>query len=498
MRLLALGLTLLSISCTPPIEDEDDDVGGTSGGTSGTSGTSGTTSGTTGGTSGTTGGTSGTTSTTGGTTDTTTPGTGDIRQLSWSLHEIESMVIVSWDQYVSADTHVEYSFDEGIWHSSPSRALESGSHEQVLVGIPYDEEVTWNLVVDGVVYPGPNATTGAYPSGLPTPTVEVSDDSRWLPEGNYLLTSINEQRGGWTGGTYWTFIIDRQGRVVWAQPAPNRHWTLFAQVAVTGDHILWDEATYWSEWDGGAASTVHRTYLDAEIDEQATPGLHHAFVQLPDETLAWGSQFHGGHESLVERHPDSADERVIWNCQDDWPGAGNCESNGLFYVESTDSFLYSFYTNNSVVEVDRDKGESLWWAGDVRGGYEFVPSDAEFEWQHGISYTDTGTLLVSSEARVTGRSRTVVWEYTVDHKAGTLNEEWMFDSGEYAQTNGDAWRLSNGNTLHLVGSAGHIKEISPWDQGGEAEVVWHVDFNGDHLLGRGEFIEDLYTLVGPQ
>jgi len=43
-----------------------------------------------------------------------------------------------------------------------------------------------------------------------------------------------------------------------------------------------------------------------------------------------------------------------------------------------------------------------------------------------------------------------------------------------------------------VGSAGHIKEANA-----DSEVVWHVNFGDDYLLGRGEFIEDLYTLVSP-
>ncbi|MFT5685928.1 MAG: hypothetical protein ACI8RZ_006883, partial [Myxococcota bacterium] len=289
---------------------------------------------------------------------------------------------------------------------------------------------------------------------------------------------------------YWTVIYDRQGRLVWANKTPQSHWTLFAQVSVTGDHVIWDEATYWADWDGGAASTVHRAYLDAELDEIPTPGLHHAFVQLPDETLVWGSQDHGGGEALVEQAMGSTNEQVLWTCNDDWPGSGNCESNGLFYVEETNSFLYSFYTNNSLVEVNRDTGESMWWAGDVNNGYDFDPQNSKFEWQHGISYTSTGSLLVSTEARNNSGNTTMVREYIVDHEDETLTEIWNYDPDIYAGTNGDAWRLDNGNTLHVVGSAGHITEVNP-----DSEIIWHLNFGDDHLMGRGEFIEDLYTLV---
>ncbi|MCK6502732.1 arylsulfotransferase family protein, partial [Myxococcota bacterium] len=386
-------------------------------------------------------------------------------------------------------------FDEGEWHQSPSFAADSIENEQLLVGIPYDVEVQWKIVDEdsGEETEGEPITTGRLPRGLPEASLEVSEPKRWLPEGRFLLTSVNEQTGGWTGGHYWTVILDRQGRPVWASEAPSGNWTLFAQVSVTGDYFLWDEATYWSDWDDGAGSTVHRTWLDAEMDEIATPGLHHAFVQLPDETLAWGSQDHGGGEALVEQPIGASEQTVLWTVSGDWPGAGSyAESNGLFYSPDRDTYLYSFYTNNSVVEVDRETGESLWWAGDVRDGYSFAEGSLHFSWQHGISWTDAGTLLLSSSNRTGGRSYTPAIEYEVDFKTETLTEVWSYDPGVHADTNGDAWRLSNGNTLHVIGSSGHIMEVDP-----EGEPVWHLDYGGTHLLGRGELIEDLYTLVSP-
>ncbi len=418
---------------------------------------------------------------------------GPIFNLSWVLHEeVESLVYVTWEQEMADTMHVEFSFDEGEWSSTPSFEAEIGEQRQLVVGIPYELEASWRVVSErGESANGPTITTADVPDDLPLSSVEVADESAWLSAGKYLLTSINEQSGGWTGGTYWAFIVDRKGRPVWALETPDRHWTLFAQVAVTDDHLLIDEATYWSNWDSGAASTVHRRYLDLEIEELDTPGLHHAFVQLPDETLVWGSQNHGGHEALVERGPDDLDETILWTCQDNWPGSGWCESNGLFYVEETDSFLYSFYTNNSVVEVDRASGESLWWAGEVRNGYKFDPADSQFSWQHGISYTEAGTLLVSTES-FQGPSTTLVREYQVDHADQTLDQVWSFDAGVHADTNGDAWRLDNGNTLHLLGSASHVKECDA-----DGNVVWHLDFHSTKLLGRGQFIEDLYSLVSP-
>ena len=431
----------------------------------------------------------------------------DVDSLSWTVHDdIGSLVYVTWNQTDNAAVHVEYSFDADVWLSSPTIDAVTGTNETLLAGIPYALTAEWRVVVEnGNTFPGSTITTDDAPFGLPLPELRASNPEAWFDGGNYLLMSINRDAGhGWNGGEYWTVIVDRQGRPVWAHAAPDGNWTLFTQISVTGDYFLWDEATAWSKWDDGRGSTVHRTYLDEEIDEVATPGLHHAFVQLPDESIVWGSKDHGGREALVKKGPaEAGDGTVIWSCQADWPGAQNCESNGLFYKPKTDTFLYSFYTNNSVVEIDHQTGESLWWAGENNNNdsgrkYSFSPSDSQFNWQHGVWSTDEGTMLVSTQSWVPGdwsgydSGSTIVREYIINHDDKQLESIWSYESNVYAPYNGDSMRLANGNTLHVIGCAGHVKEVDP-----DGETVWHIDYNGMHNQGHAEFIEDLYTLVSP-
>ena len=194
-------------------------------------------------------------------------------------------------------------------------------------------------------------------------------------------------------------------------------------------------------------------------------------------------------ETLMERPPGGGGETVLWSCSS-WEGAGECESNGLFYDASRDSFLFSFYSNASIVELDHASGAPLWWAGSVHGGYDFRPPASTFSWQHGVSWTSSGTLLVST-LDISVQPTTMLREYQVDEQAGTLTEVWSYDPGIHARTGGDAHRLPNGDTLHVVGDSGHILEVDP-----QGQEVWHVDFGGNYLLGRAEFIEDLYGLVG--
>ena len=106
----------------------------------------------------------------------------------------------------------------------------------------------------------------------------------------------------------------------------------------------------------------------------------------------------------------------------------------------------------------------------------------------------TGTLLVHSGGWGMGAGLSVR-EYEVDHADEVLHEIWRSeaDGNHSGALNGDAWRLPGGNTLHTMGSAGIVREISP---GGS--IVWMLDYQAERLLGRSEWIDDLYALVPPQ
>ncbi|MCA9492592.1 MAG: hypothetical protein KC621_21815 [Myxococcales bacterium] len=440
--------------------------------------------------------------------DTDTGTTQSVTDVSARLHpNMGSLFYVSWTQSEPGDAHVEVSFDPGVWESTPTHAWDAGTNEQIVVGVPFGTMAEWRLVVDGAdPIDGDPITTDPVPAGLPLGTVTVSDPGAWDADHKYLLTSINADAGGWRSGHYWTFIVDRDGRPVWAVTNGRNLWTLFAQVSVTGDYLLWDESGV-NNFPPVDGTKVHYAWLDEEFDVRIAPGLHHAFVQLPDGTLAWGSQSaRVGREELMVMGPTETEPTVLWTCRDGLPGIANdqyCISNGLFYNAATDTFLYSHYTNETVVEIDRATGQTLWYAGDTGGGYAFDPPDSKYNWQHGISYTDAGTLLVSSENRVPGGSgqSTFLLEYEVDHKNRVLHGIWANDAHAHADTNGQAWRLANGHTLHLVGSASVVREVD-----GAGDDVWRMEWGGGGvcsnpdsclLIGHGQFIGDLYALTKP-
>ncbi len=420
-----------------------------------------------------------------------------VGEVSWVLHpEIGSLVRVSWEQLAPATAWVEVSVDEGVWLESPARPVDEGAAGELVVGVPFGAEATLRIANDfgeGPLYaPEVPVATAPLPEGFPPPQLLESDPDRWDGDSRYLIGSVNEDTGGWTGGNYWKWILDRQGRVVWAHLTPNHHWTLYMRVSQDGDDLLWDQQTFWPEWDEGAGSQVHRWKIDGTtVETTPTPGLHHAFTELADGTLVWGAA-DWETESLVKRNPQGTTS-TIWRCDGfhDQVGIDEvCQSNSLYWHEPTDSFLYSFYTTSTVVEIDHASGESLRWWGHLPGAWDFDPADSAFYWQHGAVFTEDGTLLVSTY-REEMIPEGVVREYELDGDAETLRQVWHFGAGEYlwTVTAGEAHRLPGGNTLHNLGSGGRLREITP-----EGQVVWDVAF-GERLLGRTVFVDDLYAFA---
>ncbi len=421
-----------------------------------------------------------------------------VADVAYHLHgEIQSLIYVTWTQLVPTTARVEVRFDGGDWAPTPDEAIDTGDHEVLVLGVPYDTAFEYRLVNDHgdeVLHSSPRpGTTGPLPEGLPIPNLLASEPDRWEPTGRYLLASINQEPGGWTDGHYWKFVVDREGRVVWALLTPGGAWTIYLRVSYDGDDLLWDAFTYWSDMDMGAASQVHRMKIDGTIVESVpTPGGHHAFTELDDGSLVWGAA-DWKTETLEIRSPEGV-QSTLWRCEDyhDALGIGEfCQSNSLYWHEPSDSFLYSFYSTSSVAEIDAATGTTLRVWGQVPTPWQFDPPDAGCFWQHGVTYTDAGTLLWSTH-RSHEDAETVAREYEVDDASQTLHEVWSFGLGEgvAAYTAGEAHRLPGGNTLHNYGSDSRLREVTP-----AGEIVWELKWPGDRLVGRSIFLEDLYIFA---
>ena len=432
--------------------------------------------------------------------------------LSWRVHDtIGSLLYVSWEQAGEGSGHIEYSFEDDTWLSTPERTFTAGAQEELLLGIPYDTDVEIRLVTEAKTSEIIEAETEDHPSGLPLPEYVSGDAERWLPEGAYLYTSINGSTGGWTGGSYWKVILDRQARVVWALETPNNHWTIWTDVSYDGADLMWDESTVWS-WGSSEESQVHRMKIDGTIAASyTTPGLHHAWDELADGTLIWGNIINSNEEWLDRMTPDGQTE-TVWKCSDfeiEMMGeTGNsCHSNSWWWHEPSDTYIVSFPSSagrvkDTVLHMD-SAGVTLSTWGQL-SDWSFADPATTFDYQHGVTFTDDGTLLVSTKLHESNPFYTpvldtlAVREYTLDYETQTLTEVWSFgeDQGIAGDTAGEAHRLSNGNTLHNYGSGARTREIAA-----DGTLVWDIKWSGGdsegsgRLQGRSVFLEDLYDFA---
>jgi len=455
-----------------------------------------------------------TTSTTSTTISDTSQTTSDIPgSLSVRQHDtIGSILIASWTQETKGQGHVEYNFDDDIWMLTPTAEYEVGSHEVLLLGIPYQTDVAIRLVMqteNGEKHSEViSEETADMPPGLPVPELVTAVPSLYYGQGQFLYTSINGSPGGWTGGQFWQVIIDRQGRVVWAMKTPDQHWTLWTQVSYDGDDLMWDESTVWS-WASSEPSQVHRMKIDGTILESyETPGLHHAWDELADGSIIWGAIINSNEEWLQKLSMDGT-EQTVWRCSDfevEMQGETgySCHSNSWWWHEPTDTYLVSFPSSagdvrDTVLHID-NIGQTIDTWGRL-GDWAFADEQTTFDYQHGVTFTETGNLLVSTKLHTSNPyyqsnlDTLAVREYALDYKTKTLIEVWSFgeDQGIAGNTAGEAHRLSNGNTLHNYGSGARTREITP-----EGQLVWDLKWtNGDsegsgRLQGRSVFLEDLY------
>ena len=221
--------------------------------------------------------------------------TGEVSAVEWRLNpDIASVVHVSWEQSAAADVYLEFAIAGEEWASSPVERRDAGAQEELVLGVPFDADFTFRVVADfgsGPVSSGDIAArTGPLPETLPLPDLHTTVPEAWDPANRWLLFSVSASDEGFDSSGTWKVILDRQARVVWAHLTPDAHRTLFMQTSQDRSAILWDENTFWTDFDEGAGSEVHRSRIDGTLVETVpTAGQHHTFIELPDGTIAWGA-----------------------------------------------------------------------------------------------------------------------------------------------------------------------------------------------------------------
>ncbi len=420
----------------------------------------------------------------------------ELTGLSASLHDtVGSIVVVDWVQSGVADLALSFSVDPGVWQTTPTRGLAKGAHQEWIVGVPYGANVTWRVVATGgfgtVESPEHDIETAAAPEGLPIGEVLVSD--AWDPAFPYVLAST-QVAGGDFGDVWFAQILDRSGRVVWSWESDREHIIMHPRLSYDGLALLIDANSYWGLFDGGDDSSVSRMTLDGNVEHTwVTPGLHHPFTELPGNILSYGAaEFPYRNEFIIEVDV-AATQRIVFDCEawlDDVNTNEYCGSNTLNWRESSNSYLFSFYSMDSILDIDAASGAVTRAFGQVKTAYAFEPEDTTFWWQHGGNWTPEGTLITSTYDAEEGRE-TIVREYEVDDANETLVELRSFGlgSGLFGEEMGEVTRMASGHTMHNTGTLPRIREYDV-----DGAVVWDFGWpDGD--VGRTTPLASLYVLL---
>ncbi len=428
----------------------------------------------------------------GGTPDGGTPD--ELSAITWRVNEtVGSVLHVSWQQPSAATSWLEFQIEGEEWRQSPPRDREAGLQEELILGVPYDTTILFRVVAGEETSEDQAATTDPLPAGAPVPSLLLAEPSAWGEEDRWLLLGISKSNDGFESAGFFKYILDRQGRIVWAHETPDGLRTMYMQPSQDGSELLWDQTTFWTTFDEGAASVVYRWKIDGTVLETIpTPGLHHTFRQMPDGTLAWGG-FDGTDEVLRERAPDGS-VRVVWNCSEYWAAMGSrmqCDGNAMTYNVDDDTWYYSSDNENTVVEIQRETGEVIRSFGQLAGSYAFSEGSGNFWKQHSPSRTPEGTLLISTHESQSSREMRAR-EYEIDDATRTLREVWSCGdgSGIEAPFMGEAHRLENGNTLLNYGGGGAIREVTR-----DCEVVWELHWGDRNMISRSVFLADLYAFA---
>jgi len=197
-----------------------------------------------------------------------------------AVHDrVRTVLEVEWTQLLAAErSWLEFSFEGGETMRSRPRATELGPQRDVVLGVPAETEVSGRVVseVGGVVTASSEyrATTGALPTSLPRPTLFASDPGRASPE-RFLLGAVEDSPGGRDGGyyfgTFFLYVMDREGRIVWYYADPSTTATSsFQRVARDGEY-LWIEKR---AFGGGLAESVVKMTLDHRYFEEICRTRH--------------------------------------------------------------------------------------------------------------------------------------------------------------------------------------------------------------------------------
>jgi hypothetical protein len=452
----------------------------------------------------------------GGAAGAAAPASGDdfVSGVSVTVHpQTTTILVVTWTQAKAADqVSLEFTFAGSSVMTSRAAAGATGAHRDVVLGVPGSTAVTVRIVnkLAGVDYKTKDYSgmTGAVPSGMPKPTVSMYDATLASPD-RWMFGAVENSPGGCNNSscyytsTFWVYIMDRQGRIVWYYAdATNNPTSSFQRIARDGEYI-WIEKRPFS---GSGTHSVLKMTLDRQYSQTVSiPNLSDCIDVTSDGSLLYDTDPQWELRELTK----AGTTRAIFNCPKVMGSSFDCYSNTVNWDPASDSIIMSYPYENTVAQIDRKTGTLIATYGERSGSYGFDQPNWTFEFQHFANISSRGTQMVSSHlpGYGDGSSGTMMpvankhsfQEWTIDRTNKRLVQKWIYSDGaEWAMYKGMVILLPNGNYLANYGTGGVIREITP-----DKKTVFYVKFDVttgndffNKMVGNNVLIDDLYALNG--
>lgn len=396
---------------------------------------------------------------------------------------IPTVITVTWHTASPSSGHVSFGVDGALDRATPDDAPTT-DHRAVLVGLPADREVSWQIVSEGEAGDVSTSTTGSLPADLEQPTVTGEGNGSWL------LTTL-------VGDPNVIVLLDPDGQITWWY-TDRRGLSVFrGLVARDGQGVIYSSAIV----AGGPApdSAIVRVSWDgSQVDEIAVPNLAHDFVERPDGAIVsvvYETRDDILGSGIAEIGADGAATPIwsAWDCLDpvanpgDDPEHGWTHANAMDWLEDEGRYLVGLRNLGTIVQVDPADASCDWALGGSGGDMDVDGS--RFIHEHQFQKVDGRLLVFDNDGAPGNESRAI--EYSLDEAGGAAAEEaiWTADPVLYSFIMGDVHRFDDGDTLLVYSVPGTILRLRP--DGSEA---WRLVVGGDHLLGFAQVLASPYEV----
>ncbi|MBN1612639.1 MAG: aryl-sulfate sulfotransferase [Polyangiaceae bacterium] len=349
--------------------------------------------------------------------------------------------------------------------------LSQQNHRTLLLGLKPSSTYTFHVEVtsSGTTCKSEDKTltTGTL-SGAPNITRSAKNPSAQAV--GFIVTCPGVSGMGGSGGTQ-AFIIDADGTVVWAAPAPAS--CSRARMDYEGQN-MWMLALN----VGNSGGEMRYVSMDGMTTQNNVTGLskaHHDFTVRKGgiiTAMVWAANGSDPESDLVERSPNGTvstvfrlGANVYQGGQSVLGGGSNTyHPNAVLYHEADDSYTIGDRNPSCFVKVTR-AGSPVWQFGGNCSGAP-APHCASGSWNsnHGHQLLDNGRFLFFNNGAFMSSEASQALEFTLN-TSGTLSatqvKSYKSSTNAHSDSLGDVQRLPNGNTLVTFSNKGLIEELDP-------------------------------------